>query len=401
MAQRIARSFKARNQRYRKIKLFIDLPEQQPFTVKFERASDKKIVSMAGMYCNKEYYTPEYLFSPREPYVLGIGELFEGDIIISNVCQKEIRYPVHQGNDEITIALVQPQQDTENTQADDSVNQEYDKENNLTFFQTNSEYFQRLENEVYEVTDGMRNAFIELFQENKNVVYGVVGDVTQEFYALKDGVWRDIKGLQFYIKEIQGKTYVILKGFGGLRETLKGTRYLLTNPQIGAFVATSKDLVSWSSIVNGTKITILISSVFSLIDYFTTSEGKADFTDIVTNLLTGIGKALVSYWVGVVAATLAVIAGGALVSAGIIASVPALAIFLVGAGVSIGVGIYLNLKDSEYGWTSSLQAKVNELQEDFSQKIEQIEEEMAPVLNEFHQILKEHFGSLYLLGNFR
>jgi len=67
-----------------------------------------------------------------------------------------------------------------------------------------------------------------------------------------------------------------IKSSSILRQTLKGTKYLLANPQVGAFALTAKDIVSWSSIVKGTKITILISSVFSLIDYFTTKDGKAD-----------------------------------------------------------------------------------------------------------------------------
>lgn len=79
--------------------------------------------------------------------------------------------------------------------------------------------------------------------DNKSVIFGIIGDVTQEFSALKDGMWKDIKGLQFYIKEIKGKTYVILKGFANLRETLKGTKYLLSNPQVGTFAVTAKDML--------------------------------------------------------------------------------------------------------------------------------------------------------------
>ena len=34
------------------------------------------------------------------------------------------------------------------------------------------------------------------------------------------------------IKEIQGKSYVVLKGYPGLREKLTGTRYLASNPKV-------------------------------------------------------------------------------------------------------------------------------------------------------------------------
>ncbi|PHO17752.1 hypothetical protein CPU12_09165 [Malaciobacter molluscorum LMG 25693] len=174
-----------------------------------------------------------------------------------------------------------------------------------------------------------------------------------------------------------------IKKFLILRETLKGTKYLLSNPQVGAFAVTAKDIVSWSSIVNGTKITILISSAFSLIDYFTTKDGKADFTDIAVNLLTGIGKALISYWAGVaiVAGTLALFTGVAL---------PALAIFAIGATVSV-VGAVMNWLDEKYDWTKSLQEKMNELQESFNKKIDQIEEDVDNAIYKFFQDLEREF----------
>ena len=87
-----------------------------------------------------------------------------------------------------------------------------------------------------------------------------------------------------------------------------------------------------------------------------------------------------------VATTLTVAIGGVLVTAGVITSVPALAIFLVGAGVSIGVGILLTwADDKKYKWTISLQKKVNEIQASFNNKIGQIEEDVDNAIYRFYE----------------
>ncbi|RXJ91414.1 hypothetical protein CRV00_13820 [Malaciobacter molluscorum] len=368
------------NPKRRRVKLCVDLPKFEIYKVRFEK-EDKTNKKRVGIKCNNEYYTPNYNFKAKEPYVLEIDSGFIGNICIENQ-ENTLNFPILQrGEEEITLALVQPKENINKNNKDlNKKKNSFTKEDNLTFFQTTNEYFKNLGNEIYSITDEMKEQFIILFKENRNVIYGVIGDVSQEFSSLKDGVWKDIKGLKFYIKEIKGKSYVILKGFAGLRQTLKGTRYLLSNPQVGAFAVTAKDIVTWSSIVNGTKITILISSAFSLIDYFTTKDGKADFTDIVVNLLTGIGKALISYWIGTVAALIAVAIGAT-----------AFAVFIVGAAVSIGVGVLLNLGDEEFAWTLSLQKKINELQEAFNKKIEQIEEDVDNAIYRFYEDFRREF----------
>lgn len=372
------------NPKRRRVKLCFDLPKFEMYKVRFEK-EDKTNKKRVGIKCNNEYYTPNYNFKAKEPYVLEIDSGFIGNICIENQ-ENTLSFPILQrGEEEITLALVQPKENINKNNKDlNKKRNSFTKEDNLTFFQTTNEYFKSLGNEVYSITDEMKEQFIILFKENRNVIYGVLGDISQEFSSLKDGVWKDIKGLKFYIKEIKGKSYVILKGFAGLRQTLKGTKYLLSNPQVGAFALTAKDIVSWSSIINGTKITIIISSAFSLIDYFTTKDGKADFTDIAVNLLTGIGKALVAYWAGTAVGLLAM----PLVTAGFIGT---FGIFIIGAAISIGVGISLNLSDERYGWTESLQEKINELQESFNKKIEQIEEDVDNTIYKFFQDLEREF----------
>jgi hypothetical protein len=379
------------NPKRRRVKLCVDLPKFEIYKVRFEK-EDKTNKKRVGIKCNNEYYTPNYNFKAKEPYVLEIDSGFVGNICIESQ-ENTLNFPILQrGEEEITLVLVQPKENINKNNKDlNKKKNSFTKEDNLTFFQTTNEYFKNLGNEVYSITDEMKEQFIILFKENRNVIYGVVGDISQEFSSLKDGVWKDIKGLKFYIKEIKGKSYVILKGFAGLRQTLKGTKYLLANPQVGAFALTAKDIVSWSSIVNGTKITILISSAFSLIDYFTTKDGKADFTDIVVNLLTGIGKALISYWVGTMGALAVIGIASVFTIFGATVAAPAFAVFAVGALVSIGIGIFLNSKDDEYAWTTSLQNKINELQESFNKKIEQIEEDVDNAIYRFFQDFEREF----------
>ena len=369
----------------RVVKLCVDLPEYDIYKIRFEK-EDKTNKKRVGIKCNNEYYTKDYQFKAKEPYLLEIDSGFIGNICIESKRKDTLKFPVIQkGKDEITLALVQAKESIpSNKIKTKQIEEKYTDEDNLTFFQTTSGYFKSLEDKVYKITDEMKSEFVILFKENKNVIYGVIGDVSQEFSTLKDGVWKDIKGLKFYIKEIKGKSYVILKGFSSLRETLKGTRYLLTNPQVAAFAITAKDIVSFSSIVNGTKITILISSAFSLVDYFTTKDGKSDFTDIVTSLFTGISKALIAYWVGTTIALFTM----PFVTAGLIS---AFGIFVMGAGVSIIFGGVLNWLDDEYGWTLSLQKKVNELQESFEKKIDQIEEDVDNAIYRFYEDFRREF----------
>ncbi|MGK9233838.1 hypothetical protein KXS07_20050 [Inquilinus limosus] len=44
---------------------------------------------------------------------------------------------------------------------------------------------------------------------------------------------------RYYTKKINGQTYVILRGYAGLRKVLTGSRYLLTNPKVIAYGLTS------------------------------------------------------------------------------------------------------------------------------------------------------------------
>lgn len=373
------------NPQKRVIKLCIDIPNVSNYKVKFEK-EDKTNKKRVGIKCNNEYYSEDYSFNAKEPYLLSIDSGFIGNICIEPSGKDTLKFPIlEKSKDEITLAVVQPEE-TPSSNINDSKKDEekFTKEDNLTFFETSNEYFKNLGTEVHTITDEMKEAFVVLFKENKNVIYGVIGDTSQELSSLKNGIWKDIKNLTFYLKEIKGKTYVVLKGFAGLRETLKGTKYLLTNPQVGAFAVTAKDMLSMSSILNGTKITIFISSAFSLIDYFATNEGKADFTDIVTNLLTGIGKALIAYWIGT-----ALVAGALALFATI--SAPALVVFIAGATASVLVGAALNYFDDEFGWTESLSKKVNELQESFSQKINQIEKDVDNAIYKFFQDFEREF----------
>ena len=93
---------------------------------------------------------------------------------------------------------------------------------------------------------------------------------------------------------------------------------------------------------------------------------------------------MISYWVGTAVGLLAM----PLVTAGFIG---AFGIFIIGAAISIGVGISLNLSDERYGWTESLQEKINELQESFNKKIEQIEEDVDNTIYKFFQDLEREF----------
>ena len=57
------------------------------------------------------------------------------------------------------------------------------------------------------------------------------------------------------IKEIQGKRYVILKGYPGLREKLTGTRYLASNPKVVDLAIGTKRVSG--AMISGARLSIL------------------------------------------------------------------------------------------------------------------------------------------------
>lgn len=186
-------------------------------------------------------------------------------------------------------------------------------------------------------------SIIDIAKKGASYVSPILDTITVAKLAKDIG----IKG-QIATKIVQGKQYIIFKGYAGLRSIFTGTRYLATNPRIIDMAIGSMGV--GKTILKGTRLTIIITipiNIFNLII-------KDDMT--------------MQKFIGTTASDLAKIAASSVAASG--AAYIAGAITTVAAGplvaaiaVGIVVGIALNYIDDRYGLTDALIKKIEELWE--------------------------------------
>ncbi|WP_370981001.1 hypothetical protein [Agaribacterium sp. ZY112] len=150
---------------------------------------------------------------------------------------------------------------------------------------------------------------------------------------------------EIVMKNVRGKSYVILKGTPGNRNLLRGTRYLSNNPQIIKMAIGTKAVSR--SIVKGSLVTLIITVPLSIADVCL----KDDFTmgRLFGTLATDITKVLISSG----AASLAALAVGAVTT---VAAGPLIAAIFVG----VAVGVALESLDQRFGITDKLVKAIEE-----------------------------------------
>ncbi|WP_342238696.1 hypothetical protein [Inquilinus sp. OTU3971] len=134
---------------------------------------------------------------------------------------------------------------------------------------------------------------------------------------------------RYYTKEINGRTYVILKGYAGLRKVLSASRYLTANPKIIVYGLTSAARAAGATV--NVIITFVVLVPMEIIRHL---MGEQTLSQVFGNILTSTMIAALSS-----AASFGVLAVGALVSA----TVP---VWIVVAGaVVVGLLVGKRLSD--------------------------------------------------------
>lgn len=209
----------------------------------------------------------------------------------------------------------------------------------------------------------------ELWKDYSSIVELVAGkySVASDLKLLTELAHDLSKGGSYIIKTqittIAGKTYIVLKGYPGLRKILTGTRYLSTNTKI-VEMGIGK-LGAAKSVVSGAKITIVLMIAFRGVDTLLSDEKMWHY--FVGSVSTDIAKVIISGAAGFVAGAL--VAGS--VTVGSIAVGPLLAAIAVG----VGVGLLLDEIDRRTGFTEALIAGLKQAEKNIMAELQEVERE--------------------------
>lgn len=166
--------------------------------------------------------------------------------------------------------------------------------------------------------------------------YDEAGQLLINFKALK------IRAVKYIF---QGKAYIKITGFPGVRRILNGTRYTLNNPQILEMAIGMRGVAN--AIVKGAKFCICCSLAWRAVELIFKSD--YDLVDFLFDITMDVAKIIVSSVViGVV--------GGLLV----LASSPVVISTLIIIGLGILLNIGLNLTDEHLGLSIELKNKIRE-----------------------------------------
>ncbi|WP_225934153.1 hypothetical protein [Pseudomonas azerbaijanoccidentalis] len=153
----------------------------------------------------------------------------------------------------------------------------------------------------------------------------------------------DIGGIGTKIRVLikNGKQYVVLTGYPGLRNRLKGTRYGIRNAQL-VEVGIGKYGIRGSS-VKGFKLSCYVAVGIEVLEWVFNDEA------VLSDLFAGVGVELIKAGIATAIGYAAAMAAGALFTA---AAFPV----AVGAVVVFGIGIGLNVLDNQYGIKNSVKS---------------------------------------------
>lgn len=147
------------------------------------------------------------------------------------------------------------------------------------------------------------------------------------------------------IKEIQGKSYVILKGYPGLREKLSGTRYLASNPKVVDLAIGTKRVSG--TMISGARLSIFVAVPMTVLQFLISEQST------FLRLVGTIASDLVKIGLSTIIASAAGMAAGAVTT---VAAGPIVAAIAFG----IATAITLEYLDRTFGVTDAL---VNAMEE--------------------------------------
>lgn len=145
-----------------------------------------------------------------------------------------------------------------------------------------------------------------------------------------------VLGMAYVKTALDGKRYIIFKGYAGARPILNGTRYALENPKVSCFVVGGHELIK-----DGVKATRVAIIAFVAIDIV--KEVQADhfcLSRLLVHVASDVLQAVVSTAIGI---GVGVAAGAVVVALGA-AAAPVVIVY----AITVGVGFYASMKLSEW-----------------------------------------------------
>jgi hypothetical protein len=161
-----------------------------------------------------------------------------------------------------------------------------------------------------------------------------------------------------YIKHVNGKDYIIIKGYPGQRATLQGTRYLASNPKVAKLVLSGKDLAKGAAKMTG--IAIVAFTALRVVEHV-----FADNDPRLTQLIGTVASDVTKFAIAAGAGYLAGLAVGTLTT---IAAGPVIAAIAVG----IGMSILLDRVDRKFGLTETLVRAIEDTVDSFENPLRKL-----------------------------
>ena len=159
-----------------------------------------------------------------------------------------------------------------------------------------------------------------------------------------------------YMKEVNGKRYIIFKGNQALRPNLRGTRYLAENAKVRCFVIGGKEILS--DVAHGTKIAVIAFVAIDIVAYL--SDDKPSLASLGVHIASDVLQAVAASAIGYVA--------GAIILASSPAA-PVVLVFVVVVAVGFGVGMFLTNLDNQYRLTDRAVARMKAYEIELEKKL--------------------------------
>jgi hypothetical protein len=197
-----------------------------------------------------------------------------------------------------------------------------------------------------------------------------------------------VVGTQVYTKSNNGKTYLIFKGYSGLRNVLQGTRYLATNPKIIQLGLGAKGLQNVAK--GGFILGMVVSAGIEITDFILNDQKT--MADLVGSIGYEFAKSglvsLIAYGIGVGVAS---ITGVAVLPLGIM------------VGAAFFVGWRLNKLDEQYqvkdkvlkafkALPAQIGQGVYELRDSTLQALEQVKRDVQKKLEDVKQDINKEIN---------
>ena len=227
-----------------------------------------------------------------------------------------------------------------------------------------------------------------------NAIGGGAGGVVNNMDLLKEF----FPGKKFYLKQYNGKYFVVFKGMAGTRTTLRGTRYALKNPKVMALSAAKGPGAGAGAAARGLKPVlkgnILTVAVIGVVDLVAWQQGMLSddgkfISDFIVEFGMDVAKAAVS------AIVAGVIVGlGCMAAAWIgVAALPVVVVVGAGIAISIAFGMLLDYIDETTGITAGFRNRGNDVEKTITKAFN--ERLIDPICQTLYQ-LERHIEWLHL-----